>query len=134
MLLKPGDLLYIPCGYWHKAEGLGAGGSGLGGGASGDPSPQPPGPSPHEAAISLAIGVMSRTAMDVYDFLRNRLMQSLVWRQRLPLPTATSHSRAELEETYRHLFRQLADDFAKTLGDPQLIEEFLHSMERCDNT
>jgi hypothetical protein len=87
-----------------------------------------------DAAISLAIGVMSRTAMDVYEFLRKRLTQSLVWRQRLPLPNAPSHSRDELVKTYRHLFQQLADDFAKTLGDPQLIDEFLRSMARRDNT
>jgi 50S ribosomal protein L16 3-hydroxylase len=126
VLLQAGDMLYIPCGYWHKAEAK---------------LPEK-GPVPifseqkmetnPESAISLAIGVMSPTAMDVYDFLRKRLVRSLVWRQRLPLPNPSSRSREELEKTYRHLFRQLADDFAKTLGDPQLVEEFLHSMERRD--
>jgi ribosomal protein L16 Arg81 hydroxylase len=107
VLLRAGDLLYIPCGYWHKAEAKGAG----------DP------------AISLAVGVMSRSAMDVYDFLRRRLVQSLVWRQRLPLVGAASPmSRDELQATYRHLFEQLADDLAKTLADPRLSADFLEQL------
>jgi hypothetical protein len=53
-------------------------------------------------AISLAVGVMSRSAMDVYEFLRRRLVESLVWRQRLPIVGPAS--REELEATYAHLF------------------------------
>ncbi len=130
-------MLYIPCGYWHKADALPLSvGEGWGEVKSDrnapSPYPLPKGEGFPEAAISLAIGVMSRTAMDVYDCLRKRLTQSLVWRQRLPLPNEPSRSRGELEETYRHLFRRLADDFAKTLSDPQIVEEFLRSFEQRD--
>jgi hypothetical protein len=119
--LRAGDLLYIPCGYWHKAE------------AKGSPqkgsvpifSEQKMGTDPGETAISLAIGVMSRSAMDVYEFLRHRLVQSLVWRQRLPVPRPDGGSRVELEATYRHLFGQLAGDMARLLNDPKLAAEFL---------
>ncbi|MEX2307227.1 MAG: cupin domain-containing protein [Pirellulales bacterium] len=113
VLLRAGDLLYIPCGYWHRAE------------AKGLSHEQEKGTDP-EAAISLAVGVMSRSAMDVYDFLRGRLVQSLVWRQRLPLVGAASPtSREELEATYRQIFEQLAGDLAKALADPRLVAEFL---------
>jgi hypothetical protein len=78
-----------------------------------------------EAAISLAVGVMSRSAIDVYDFLRTRLVQSLLWRQRLPLPNASERQTIELQATYRQLFEQLANDVAKTLRDPQMADEFL---------
>jgi ribosomal protein L16 Arg81 hydroxylase len=122
VLLRAGDLLYIPCGYWHKAE---ARDLGPGAGVSGCTSPEPLVPSPHEAAISLAIGVMSRSAMDVYDYLRKRLLHSLVWRQRLPVPDAAQTSREEIQAAYRHLFQQLADDFGNTLRDPKLADEFL---------
>jgi ribosomal protein L16 Arg81 hydroxylase len=105
VLLRAGDLLYIPCGYWHKAESkcelMG------------------------EAAISLAIGVMSRSAIDVYDYLRKRFVHSLVWRQRLPVPHGDQTSRAAIEAAYRHLFQQLADDFVHTLRDPKLVDELL---------
>jgi hypothetical protein len=121
--LRAGDLLYIPCGWWHKAE---ARGWRLGAGdlESKHPSPQTLAPSPHETAISLAIGVMSRSAMDVYDFVRKRLVDSLVWRQRLPLP-GSALSREELEATYAHVFKQLASDLARTFADPRLVGEFL---------
>jgi 50S ribosomal protein L16 3-hydroxylase len=118
VLLRGGDLLYVPCGYWHKAEARG--------------NPPSPGFLPKgeggkgEAAISLAVGVMSRSAMDVYEFLRKRLVQSLVWRQRLPLVGAASpRTRDELEATYRQIFSQLAGDMARTLAEPRLVTEFL---------
>ena len=107
VLLRSGDLLYIPCGYWHRAAA------------------QPTG----ETAISLAVGVMSRSALEVYEFLRSRLAQSLVWRQRLPLPNPSERSRVELLIMYQHMFKQLADDLAKTLADPGFVREFLEQFE-----
>ena len=71
---------------------------------------------------------MSRSAMDVYDFLRDRVVQSIVWRQRLPLPHPTGRSRVQLEATYRHLFSQLGDDLVKTLADPKVVSAFLEQM------
>ena len=56
-LLSVGDWLYIPCGYWHKAEARDS----------------------DETAISLALDVMSPSAIDVYDYLRARLLNSLLW-------------------------------------------------------
>jgi hypothetical protein len=137
--LRAGDLLYIPCGYWHKAEVFTLpSGEGRGEAKSRhnapSPCPLPKGEGFADAAISLAIGVMSRSAMDVYDFLRKRLVESLVWRQRLPLPNLPVRRRDELEAIYQHLFAQLADDLAKTFRDPQLIDDFLRCFERRDNT
>src|SRR5688572_25458337 len=103
VLLRSGDLLYIPCGYWHRADA------------------QPTG----ETATSLAGGVMSRSALEVCDFLRSRLAQSLVWRQRLPLPNPSERSRVELLTMYQHMFKQLGDDLARTLTDPSFVSEFL---------
>jgi 50S ribosomal protein L16 3-hydroxylase len=145
VLLRAGDLLYIPCGYWHKAEAKGAPYAGvvytqeeispnfLGtengdrprSGKSGQSQQPKTGTEPSDVAISLAVGVMSRSALDVYDFLRSRLVQSLVWRQRLPVPEAGEGSQEELMPTYRHLFDQLAADLARTFADPQLIVDFL---------
>ena len=132
VLLRPGDLLYIPCGYWHKAEARAS---------SADFSPSTTNDGlksalhdSGDAAISLAVGVMSRSAIEVYDFLRRRLTQSLVWRQRLPLPDAVAVSGIELESAYRHLFAQIADDLAKTLSDPRLVREFLDWFQRRDTS
>jgi len=129
VLLRPGDLLYIPCGYWHKAEakhgGLGDRDSGRGTLNKETPSPHPVS-SPSETSISLAVGVMSRSAMDVFDFLRRRLIHSLVWRQRLPLPNESTPE--ESHATYRHLFEQLAADLKKTFADPKLVADFLATL------
>jgi hypothetical protein len=136
VLLRPGDLLYIPCGWWHKAEAKGVAQSERGSVPNfseqkmgTDPGGQKMGADPGEAAISLAVGVMSRSAMDVYDFLRGRLVKSLVWRQRLPLVgPASPMTRDELEATYRHLFEQLSDDLARTFADPRLLADFLEQL------
>jgi hypothetical protein len=126
VLMRAGDLLYIPCGYWHKAEAKGGADGRNVKGSVPIFSEQKMGTDPGETAISLAVGVMSRSAIDVYDFLRARLVQSLVWRQRLPLAGgASTLSREELESTYRHLFQQLANDLAKTLADPRFVREFI---------
>ncbi|MCC6492450.1 MAG: hypothetical protein IT424_05460 [Pirellulales bacterium] len=100
--LRAGDLLYVPCGYWHQAE-AGAG----------------------QPAASLAIGVMSRTAIDVYDALRAHLVDSLQWRQRLPLASLAATNdplAAERREQCREMFSQLAADLSKRLTDPGLID------------
>ncbi len=105
VLLTAGDWLYIPCGYWHKAEARGTG----------------------EAAISLALGVMSPAAIDIYDSLRARLLQSLLLRQRLPVRgEAASLSDEQLAERYGEIFRQLADDLVKMLNDEQLVRQYLN--------
>jgi 50S ribosomal protein L16 3-hydroxylase len=105
--LHPGDLLYIPCGYWHKAD---AGNS-------------------TEIAISLAVGVMSRTAMDVFDALRPRLLESLLWRQRLPVTTfAAGSSLDELTSTYAAIFAQLGEDVLSRFRDERFVQEFLGAL------
>src|SRR5690606_27495317 len=55
-LLQAGDWLYLPSGYWHKAEA-------------------------RELSLSLAVGVMAPAAISILDRLREELLQSLVWRQ-----------------------------------------------------
>jgi 50S ribosomal protein L16 3-hydroxylase len=99
VVLRAGDLLYIPCGYWHRAQV----------------------PAGSDVAISMAIGVMSRSAMNVFDMLRSRLLGSLLWRQRLPV---THHlSFEDAEAAYVRLLGELAKDFAKELSNPAIIKE-----------
>jgi ribosomal protein L16 Arg81 hydroxylase len=99
VLLQAGDLLYIPCGYWHRAEAA--------------PS--------NEVAISLAVGVMSRSAMDVFDLLRAEALQSLVWRQRLPLFEAAGAESNRSSTAYKHILSQLATDISRTLTSSEFL-------------
>lgn len=100
-LLAAGDWLYIPCGYWHRAEA-------------------------HEMSLSLAVGVMAPSAIQVFDALRLRLLDSLLWRQRLPVaPGGNSQENQELREHYRTLLAQLSDDLQRRLSDERLLNELL---------
>jgi 50S ribosomal protein L16 3-hydroxylase len=99
--LAAGDWLYIPSGYWHRGTS-------------------------RELALSLAIGVQPRTGIDVFDFLRRKVLDSLLWRQRLPVAgRATGLNEQELEAAYRELLATLASDLAKQLADPKLAAQFI---------
>ena len=103
--LTAGDWLYIPAGYWHRADSS-------------------------QDSISLAVGVMSSTALDLFDHLRTQLVQSLVWRQRLPVPGTAGNSRHQLLETYQELCRELSRDLTLQLENAALLESFFESRTR----
>jgi len=98
--LAAGDWLYIPSGYWHKGDA-------------------------REASISLAIGVMAPAALDVFDFLRGKLLNSLRWRQRLPVCGEAAGDAERTRAAYSALFLELAADAAKELRDEKLVDEYL---------
>jgi ribosomal protein L16 Arg81 hydroxylase len=103
--LRAGDLLYIPCGYWHRAEAAAT----------------------VETCISLAIGVMSPAAIEILDVLRPVLIESVVWRQRLGVGVE-----ANLEGRFRTLLEMLADDAARTLRDPRFLEKVLQRYRKAN--
>jgi 50S ribosomal protein L16 3-hydroxylase len=89
--LSAGDWLYIPSGYWHMGQS-------------------------RETAISLAIGVMPHTAVEIFDSLRPRILESLLWRQRLPITGAASPlTPEELRAEYQKLYVSLGADLSKLL-------------------
>jgi 50S ribosomal protein L16 3-hydroxylase len=99
--LAAGDWLYIPSGYWHMGQS-------------------------RELALSLAIGVMPRTGIDVLDLVRREALDSLFWRQRLPVAgQASPLGEAQLLAAYREVLAALAADLAKRLAEPQLAERVL---------
>ena len=99
--LSAGDWLYIPGGYWHRAES-------------------------REDSISVAIGMMATTALDVLDFVRRRLPGSLVWRQRLPVMTAAAGEHAEdARRQYAALCEQLGHDLLGKLVNPKTAADFI---------
>lgn len=107
--LEAGDWLYLPAGYWHRAET-----------ASGDGS-----------STSLAVGVLPATAMDVYELLGRRLYRSLLWRQRLPvLGEASTVGGPELRARLAEIFSDLGRDLRSSLEDPEFLEEFLREATR----
>ncbi len=104
--LAAGDWLYIPGGYWHRAAS-------------------------RTDSISVAVGLMAPTALDVCDFVRSRLPSSLVWRQRLPVTTAAAgDDAAAARQHLEKLCQQLGQDLARALSDPRAAGEFLDYRRR----
>jgi len=99
--LAAGDWLYIPSGYWHMGQSS-------------------------ELALSLAIGVMPRTGLDVLDLVRREALDSLLWRQRLPVAgRASPLSDDQQLAAYRELLATLGIDLARQLADPALAGRLL---------
>jgi hypothetical protein len=82
-----------------------------------------------ETAISIAIGVQPRTAVDVFDFLRPQLLESLFWRQRLPvLGNASALSDDELRAACTELFKHFSGELCRLLSNPRQAELLLGRM------
>jgi len=102
-LLEAGDWLYIPAGWWHIAK------------------------TSRESA-SLAVGLMSPMAMDLYRFLGARLIDSVIWRQRLPVTGSAGSVPAEtLLDRYADLFNTLGRDVAERMSDRRTAQRYLES-------
>ncbi len=70
--------------------------------------------------------VMAPAAVQVLDRLRGELLESLFWRQRLPLPTDDNPEKMnQWREQYRILLDQLADDLQKRLKAPTFLDQLL---------
>jgi ribosomal protein L16 Arg81 hydroxylase len=104
--IAAGDWLYIPPGYWHRSEA-------------------------REESISLSIGIQSPTGLDVFDFLRQRLLRSMRWRERLPpAGRASTLKDSDLLRAYQDRCKALGADLAELLKEPRFAEEFLSSQLR----
>lgn len=63
-VLKPGDVLFLPAGTWHRAQAIGP-------------------------SVALTMTCMSMTAADFFDdLIRGQLSRSVAWRQNVPAVTA----------------------------------------------
>jgi len=108
--LQAGDWLYIPPGYWHATQAK-------------------------ELSISLSVGVMSTTAIDLIDLLRPRLVESLRWRQRLPLASALNPSNGEeLRDRLNAIFSDLGSDLARQLSSEEFVARYLELRQASPTT
>ncbi len=108
-LLRPGDWLYLPAGWWHVA--LGAGGD----------------------SVTLAIGLMTPAAIGLLDFARKELLSALPWRQRLPvMGAANPRSGPEIAALHRSILSELRKDLDRVLADPALIDRYVSARRRSN--
>jgi ribosomal protein L16 Arg81 hydroxylase len=105
--LAPGDWLYIPAGYWHRTRAL-------------------------TESLSLSVGIATRSGIDVLDFARGRLLNSLRWRQRI-MPVIPASSTADSDQALAAQLSELAQDLAALLASPTIAHEFVEycRMQAC---
>jgi ribosomal protein L16 Arg81 hydroxylase len=94
--LAAGDWLYIPHGYWHRGTSK-------------------------TDSISLAVGIMAATGLDVFDFARTRLVESIRWRQRLPM------FGTEPVESLKEMIAELGRELSEMFSDAAFVGQFVGS-------
>jgi ribosomal protein L16 Arg81 hydroxylase len=100
--LREGDWLYVPSGWWHEGEA-------------------------RTRSRSLAIGVAAPSGLDVLSAARETLLDSLLWRRRLPVSPLDGRPEAERVARFRALLDELLADLRETIGSPDWIRAFLRS-------
>ncbi len=101
-ILSPGDVLYIPRGYWHYAIAL------------------------DEPSLHLTLGVHCQTGIDFLEWLVTELRQQEEWRKSLPLRTEAAPVAASIEKLIADLNKYLTDhtlaeeyiNYLDSLGKP----------------
>lgn len=100
--LQAGDWLYIPHGYWHCAQA-------------------------RTDSLSLAVGVAPPTGLDVLAFAKAQLLDSMRWRQRLPVHGAAADGLPN-ENALRQRLAELADDLQMLLKSPAFERSLLEHL------
>lgn len=99
--LETAGWLYIPSGYWHATEA-------------------------DQESLSLSIGLRAPVALDLLDALRESLVDSIEWRERLPCHgTAADYSRAELDAVYAELLQRLTGSLTAAMNGPYLRQRLI---------
>lgn len=99
--LSPGDWLYIPTGWWHCARAI-------------------------EESLTLAVGLMTPSVLDLLDFARAELAGALPWRRRLPVfGVADPRDDREKSRDVAAIAQDLGRDLSRVLGDEETIRKFL---------
>jgi ribosomal protein L16 Arg81 hydroxylase len=107
--LDAGDWLYVPNGYWHRAAAL-------------------------SESLSLAVGVLPPTGLDVLDAVRERVLASLVWRQRLPVSgEASGLTESDTLGEYRQHLQQLAEDLTTLLSSESFARSLLERLRSAQH-
>jgi ribosomal protein L16 Arg81 hydroxylase len=99
--LDAGDWLYVPPGWWHRADAESDG-------------------------ISVAIGLMSASGIDVLSAVREHVLGSVLWRQRLPVVGAASpHDADALRARVRQHLATLAGDLRERMADDAFVDRVI---------
>lgn len=104
--LEEGDWLYIPSGWWHRAE-------------------------TKRESMHISIGLMPRSALDLAEAFPDYLASHAFWRTRMPMHRDFS-SEEEEREFYAEAIKKLGQDLSRHFADPEFLKFFLK--RKKDNT
>lgn len=104
VLLKEGDWLYIPSGWWHIAR-------------------------TQSESMHISIGLMPRSAVDVANFLPQYLSHHSFWRTRMPVHKKF-HDEKEEVSFYQDAMKTLGKDLENTISDPDFIKKLLTHLKK----
>lgn len=99
VLLKEGDWLYIPSGWWHRAL-------------------------TQSESMHISIGLMPRSAVDIASFLPDYLAHQKFWRTRMPVHQTFESEQDEID-FYQEAFVKLGKDIQTHLGDKEFIKAYV---------
>lgn len=97
--LEEGDWLYIPSGWWHRAE-------------------------TRKESMHISVGLMPRSALDILEAFPEFLAKDAFWRTRMPVHHDFSSGEEELG-FYQSAFEKLGHDLARRFADPEFLKFFL---------
>ncbi|MBF2054122.1 MAG: cupin-like domain-containing protein [Candidatus Sericytochromatia bacterium] len=100
-LMQPGDLLYVPKGFWHKALAQ------------------------HSPSLHLTVGLRKHTGLDLTEWLLQHLRESEVLRQTLPLTHKEDLPHASGQTSpYQAAFDRIREALTGLLQNPELLARF----------
>jgi ribosomal protein L16 Arg81 hydroxylase len=100
-VLQPGDLLYIPRGYWHEATAQ------------------------NEVSVHLTIGIHVRTAVDFMTWIIDGLRENIEWRMAFPLDLREEiFLDTFIPESHVIHCARLKEIITAKLSDPDLLREY----------
>lgn len=104
--LQAGDVLYIPSGWWHQTHA-------------------------ETESLSVSVGLLAPTALDVLDFLRAQLARDPAWRRRLaPVGRAVPGTDAEKLHALKAQLGALGEALSERLGSDALALQFVMASVR----
>lgn len=97
--LEEGDWLYIPSGWWHRAE-------------------------TKKESMHISVGLMPRSALDLLELFPEYLAKDPFWRTRMPVHLNFNSEEEEIQ-FYRDALGKLGKELEKQFSDPEFLKFFL---------
>ena len=102
LLMQPGDVLYLPKGYWHQALAEGS-----------------------EPSLHLTLGLYVSTGLDLFQWLLNTLREQALFRRSFPLTLKQDlPAKAADPSPFAGHFQALSAELKRLLADPDLLHSF----------